>query len=102
MANPQQPNQPNYVDTPLVIYHSIRQDLTDAESEELSKRLAAATISQEAWFVLDEMRVEAIESLANIPYKPEAAATYAALVMESKVRALVIGEILTHFKDKIR
>lgn len=97
MANPS-----NYVDTKLVIYHSLRQDLTEAQNEDLNKRLASATISIEAWQIMDEMRVEAIESLANIPFRPESAATYAALVMESKVRALVLGEILLRFKDNIR
>lgn len=48
------------------------------------------------------MRVAAIENLANIYYNPENPATYAALVMEAKVRALVLTEILTQFKDKIR
>lgn len=84
------------------IYHAIRQDLTEKEDEELTNRLNAATISQEAWFVFDEMRVESIDSLARIPYNPENPATYAALVMEDKARILVLGEILDRFKNQIR
>lgn len=87
---------------PLIIHHAIRQDLTPEEDEQLTKRLASATISYEASIIFDEMRVAAIESLANIYYNPENPATYAAMVMEAKVRALVLTEILTQFKDKIR
>jgi hypothetical protein len=94
--------QPKYSLQPLVIYHSLRQDLSEVEMEAINKRLAASTISLDAWYFLDEMRVEAVSTLANIPFSPENPATYAALVLDNKVRAMVLSEILTEFKDRIR
>lgn len=103
MDNSQKPNQqPNYSVQPLVIYHSFRQDLSEVETEALNRRLAASTISLDAWYLIDEMRVEAVSTLANIPFSPENPATYAALVLENKVRAMVLSEILSEFKDRIR
>jgi hypothetical protein len=95
--NPQH-SQPNK----LTIYHSIRQDLTEEESDKLSKQLDAATISQEAYFVLEEMRIEAIESLANTPFLPDKLDVYSAIIATERANISLLTDLLNHFKDKIR